>query len=92
MKSSDNQGSEFLSIKIIQSGDIIKVALTTANLRKRFSEIYSSLLKELKFKQKDIYLSTEDGKMISNSDLNLSLEDIIKKFSVKLKLYYEKVF
>lgn len=91
MDSSNNTLSKFLSIKIIQSGDVIKISLSIANLRKNFYDIYSSLLNELKLKQKDTYLSNENGNMISDLDLNLSLEDIIKKFGKRLKLYYEKI-
>ncbi len=92
MAYSNNKVNEFLSFKIIQGGETIKVKLSTVNLRKKFDEIYGSLLKELKLKQKDTYLSNEEGMMIGDLDLNLYLEDIIKKFGTKLKLYYEKVF
>jgi hypothetical protein len=60
-------------------------------MKKEFYEIYSSTLKDLKLKQKDAYLSNEEGKMIGDLDLNRSLEEIIKKFGLSLKLYYEKV-
>ena len=88
----NNHIYEFMSFKIIQSGEIIKISLSTANLRKKFYDIYFSILKELKLKQKDTYLSNEEGKMIGDIDLTLPLVDIIKKFGTKLKLYYEKVF
>ena len=88
----NNHIYEFMSFKIIQSGEIIKISLSTANLRKKFYYIYFSILKELKLKQKDTYLSNEEGKMIGDIDLTLPLVDIIKKFGTKLKLYYEKVF
>jgi len=83
---------KFLSFKIIQSNEIKNISLNEANLRGRFSEIYFSILKELKLKPKDTYLSNEDGRMIGNLDLNLSLEDVVKKFGYKLKIYYEKIF
>ncbi len=91
MDYSNNQVTNNLSFKIIQSGDIIKIELSTVNLGKEFHEIYDSILKDLKLKQKDTYLSNEEGKMIGDLDLNLTLEEIIKKFGTKLKLYYEKV-
>lgn len=83
---------KFLSFKIIQSGEIIKISLSQTNLRKKFHEIYLSLLKELKLKQKDTFLSNNEGKMIGIPDLGLSLEGIINKFGRKLRLYCEKVF
>jgi len=92
MEHSNRESNEFLTIKIIQSGDILKIALTKVNLNKIFNEIYVSLLKTLKLKQNYAYISSEDGKMVSSSDLNLPLEEIIKIFGLKLKLYYEKVF
>ncbi|MFX0105299.1 MAG: hypothetical protein ACFE75_07405 [Candidatus Hodarchaeota archaeon] len=92
MNDSNNQSNEFLSFKIVQSEEIIKISLTTANLRKKFNDIYFSLLNELKLKQEDTYISNNEGKMIGITDLGLPLEDIIKKFGFKLKLYYEKIF
>ncbi|MFX0022686.1 MAG: hypothetical protein ACFE9S_10185 [Candidatus Hermodarchaeota archaeon] len=91
MVNSLNKDINYLSIKIIQSGDIIRIKISKENLRKEFHDIYSSLLKDLKLKQKDTYLSNDEGKMIGVLDLNSSLEEIIQKFGLKLKLYYEKV-
>ncbi len=88
LKKDDN---EFLSFKIIQSGERIKVSLTPENLRKKFNDIYLSLLRELKLKQKDTFLSNEEGKMIGIPDLSLSLEEIINKFGTMLKVYSEKI-
>ena len=83
---------KFLSFKIIQSGEIIKISLNQTNLRKKFQEIYLSLLKKLKLKHKDAFLSNDEGKMIGIPDWDLSLEGIINKFGRKLRLYCEKVF
>ncbi|MFX1591562.1 MAG: hypothetical protein ACFFB6_01820 [Promethearchaeota archaeon] len=91
MNDKKNNLDNFLSVKIIQSGDIIKVSLSSTNLKKKFNEIYGSLLRELKLKQKDTYLSNKEGKMIGDFELELSLEEIIKKFGNRLKLYYEKI-
>ncbi|MFX1388186.1 MAG: hypothetical protein ACFE9M_13290 [Promethearchaeota archaeon] len=91
MNDKKNNLDNFLSVKIIQSGDIIKVSLSSTNLKKKFNEIYGSLLRELKLKQKDTYLSNKEGKMIGDFDLELSLEEIIKKFGNRLKLHYEKI-
>ncbi len=88
----NNHINEFISFKIIQSGEIKKVSLSRSNLGKKFNEIYGLLLKELKLKQKDTYLSNENGKMVGDLDLELSLQEIIKIFGNKLKVYYEKVF
>ncbi len=84
--------NEFISFKIIQSGEIVKVSLSRSNLGKKFDEVYSLLLKKLKLKLKNTYLSNENGKMVGDLDLDLSLQEIIKKFGNKLKVYYEKIF
>ena len=92
MNDLNNKDEKFLSFKAIQSGEIKNLLLNEVNLRRKFNEIYFSILKELKLKPKDTYLSNEEGKMIGNLDLNLSLEDVIKKFGYILKIYYEKIF
>ena len=92
MEFSKRDSNKFLTIRIIQSGDKLRVRLTKINLRKKFNEIYAPLLKQLKLKKNYAYLSSKDGKMVSLSDLNLSLEDFVQKFGLNLKLYYERVF
>ena len=92
MEFSKRDSNKFLTIRIIQSGDKLRVRLTKINLRKKFNEIYAPLLKQLKLKRNYAYLSSEDGKMVSLSDLNLSLEDFVEKFGLNLKLYYERIF
>ena len=91
MDSSIDKNINHLSILIVQSGDIIRIKTSTENLRKQFYDIYSSILKDLKLKRKDAYLSNEEGKMIGDFDLNKPLKEIIQKFGSRLKLYYEKV-
>ncbi len=91
MENSNNDYTKFLSIKIIQSGDIIRIKTSKQNMRKEFYDIYSSILRDLRLKQKDVYLSNEEGKMIGDFDYSKPLEEIIQKFGLKLKLYYEKV-
>ena len=83
---------KFLSFKIIQSGEIKNLLLNEVNLRRKFNEIYFSILKEFKLNPRDTYLSNEEGRMIGNLDLNLSLEEVVKKFGYILKIYYEKIF
>jgi len=92
MEFSKRDSNKFLTIRIIQSGDKLRVRLTKINLRKKFNEIYAPLLKQLKLKKNYAYLSSKDGKMVSLSDLNLSLEDFVQKFGLNLKLYYERIF
>ncbi|MFX0039400.1 MAG: hypothetical protein ACFFB9_08600 [Promethearchaeota archaeon] len=92
MKNTEHQEKQSLFFKIIQSGEIIKIALTEINLANNFREIYLPLLKQLKLKQKDVYVSNEEGKMIGDFDMELSLESILNKFGNKLKLYCEKIF
>ncbi|MFX1430298.1 MAG: hypothetical protein ACFFCY_09065 [Promethearchaeota archaeon] len=92
MKNTEHQERQSLIFKIIQSGEIIKIALTEINLANNFREIYLPLLKQLKLKQKDVYVSNEEGKMIGDFDMELSLESILNKFGNKLKLYCEKIF
>ena len=91
MFDSEHQEKQVLFFKIVQSGESIKIPLTKDNLSIEFKEIYFKLLKELRLKQKDSYLSNEEGKMIGDLDLNLSIEEIVMKFGKKLRLYYEKI-
>jgi hypothetical protein len=91
MNNSEHQEKQNFFLKIVQSGETIEIPLTKDNLFRIFNEIYIKLLKELRLKPQDTYLSNEDGKMIGDLDLNLSLEEIIKKFGNRLKLYYEKI-
>ena len=86
------EGNEFLTFKVIQSGEIIKIELTPNNLKKNFQEVFQSLLKELKLKKKNIFLSNEEGKMIGNYEFNFSVKDIIENFGNILKVYSEKIF
>ncbi len=92
MNDAHHQEKQILLIKIVQSGEKFEIPLTLKNLQRQFKEFYYNILKELKLKQKDVYITNEEGKMIRSSDLNLCLQDVIKKFGVKLKLYSEKVF
>ena len=91
MSNPKHQEKQFLFFKIVQSGERIKIPLTKENLTSEMKEIYLILLKDLKLKQKDVYISNEEGKMIGDFDMKLSLEDIVSKFGNKLKLYYEKI-
>ncbi len=92
MNDLNSKDEKFLSFKAIQSGEIKNLLLNEVNLRRKFNEIYFSILKELKLKPKDTYLSDEEGRMIGTLDLNLSLEEVVKKFGYILKIYYEKIF
>lgn len=83
---------EFLFLKIIQSGEIIKIVISDKNLKKNLKEFYVPILKELKVKEKDVFISNEEGKMLGNYDLELPLNLIFKKFGNNLKLYSEKIF
>ncbi|MFX0042077.1 MAG: hypothetical protein ACFE8L_04115 [Candidatus Hodarchaeota archaeon] len=83
---------EFLFLKIIQSGEIIRIALTDMNLKKNLKEFYIPILKRLKLKEKSVFISNEEGQMLGNSDLILPLKEISIKFGNRLKLYSEKVF
>ncbi|MFX1568598.1 MAG: hypothetical protein ACFFCV_09540 [Promethearchaeota archaeon] len=92
MNDLNNDRKEFLIFKIIQSGEIIKVQLTPINMKKTFLYVFESLLKDLKLKQKNIFLSNEEGKMIGIHDFRLSLDEIIHKYGTILKVYSEKIF
>jgi len=83
---------KFLFLKIIQSGEIIKIALTDMNLKKNLKEFYVPILKKLKLKEKNVFISNVEGKMLENSDLELPLNIISKKFGNRLKIYSETVF
>ena len=87
----NEEGKEFLTFKIIQSEEVIKVQLTPNNLSRDFHDIFQSLLKELKLKQKDIFLTNEEGKMIGIHDLSFSLKEITHRFGTILKVYSEKI-
>ena len=91
MDNSEDQEPFFLFIKMIQGGEIKKIELTEFTLAKTFKEIYFPILKQLKMKEKDVFLSTESGRSISSYDLDLTVEEIVKKFGDKLNLYYEKI-
>lgn len=84
--------NEFLFLKIIQSGEIIRIALTDMNLKKNLKEFYVPILKRLKLKEKNVFISNKEGKMLRNSDLELPLKVISEKFGYRLKLYSETVF
>ena len=84
--------NEFLFLKIIQSGEIIRISLTNMNLKKNLKEFYVPILKRLKLKGKNVFISNEEGKMLGNSDLELPLTVILKKYGYRLKLYSERVF
>ena len=86
-----NQDNEFLSLKIVQSGETKKIPLTPENMKKKFKKIYLPILKELKLKHKDVFLSNEEGKMIGPFDFSLNLGEIINRFGNELKLYSERV-
>jgi hypothetical protein len=87
----ENKDVKFFRIRVIQSGEIININLDNTNLRTIFSEIYFPLLKKLRLKKEDAYLSNDQGKMVRDFDLKLSLEKIIERFGNRLNLYYEKV-
>jgi len=46
----------------------------------------------LKLKQENTYISNQEGKMIGITDLDLPVKDIVRKYGVELKLYYERIF
>ena len=89
MNNSNHHEQQVLSFKIVQSGESIKIPLTEKDLTSEFEEIYYPLLQELKLKQKDVYVSNEEGMMLNTSDQTLPLREVIEKFGNKLKLYYE---
>ncbi len=91
MNNLNNNNKEDFKIKIIQSGNIKSFSLSEENLNRKFLEIYSPLIKELRLNKRDIFLTNEEGRALHNIDLNLSLRKIIEKFGKKINLYYEKV-
>ena len=91
MNSLNDSNPEDFKIRIIQSGKTKSYSLTEENLNRKFLEIYNPLIKKLKLKQGDIYLTNEEGRALHNIDLNLSLKKIIEKFGKKINLYYEKI-
>ena len=91
MNDSINENIEFLIIKIVQSGEILKIPLHERNLKKQFRQMYLPLLKDYKLKEKDVFFSNEQGKTMVDFHLNLSVKEIVEKFGQKLKLYYEQI-
>ncbi len=91
MNNSNLKNDEFFIIKIIQSGEIKSFSLTNENLSKKFKDLYFPVIKGLKIKKKDVFLSNDAGRALDSIDLNLSLKEIIEKFGNKLNLYYEKI-
>ena len=92
MSKQEKLENEFLFLKIIQSGETIRIALTDMNLKKNLKEFYFPILKKLKLKEKNVFISNVEGKMLENSDLELPLNIISKKFGNRLKIYSETVF
>ena len=82
---------EFFILKIIQSGEIKSFSISDENLSKKFKDIYFPIIKELKLKKEDTFLTNDAGRALSSPDLNLSLKEIREKFGSKLNLYYEKI-
>jgi len=91
VRNANIKNEEFFILKIIQSGEIKSFSLTKDNLSKIFNEIYLPIIKELKLKKKDVFLSNDAGKALSNLDLNRSLKEILEKFGNKINLYYEQI-
>ena len=91
MKNLTNDNLADFKIKIIQSGNVKPFSLTERNLNTQFRELYAPLIKELKLSKKDIFFTNDQGKALTNMDLNLPLIKIIEKFGNKINLYYEKI-
>ncbi len=82
---------EFLEIRVVQSGEIERFELTDNLLNKKFIDLLNPLLRTLKLKEKDVFLSIKSGKMIGYNHLNLPVKMIIEKFGTKLNLYSETI-
>ena len=91
MKNLKNNTLEDFKIKIIQSGNVKSISLNESNLNTQFRELYTPLIKELKLSKKDIFFTNDQGKALTDMDLNLPLIKIIEKFGYKINLYYEKI-
>jgi len=90
LNDSRNKDVKLFRIKVIQSGEIIKIDLDDTSLSTIFREIYLPLLKKLRFKSEDAYLSNDQGKMVRNLDLKLPLKLIIEQFGNKLDYITKK--
>lgn len=91
MIESKNPELEFLFVKIVQSGEIKKIPLNELNLSKKFNALYIPMLKKLKLKKNDAFLTNESGQMFNKVNFDETVEDVVKEFGSKLKLYYEKI-
>jgi len=87
----NTKNDQFFIIKIIQSGEIKSFSLTKENLNRPFKEIYFPIIKGLKLKKYDIFLSNDAGRALNANDLDLSLKEVLNKFGTKINLYYEKI-
>ncbi len=82
---------EFFDFKIVQGRNLKRFELTEENLAKKFKALYFPLIKELNLKKRNAFLCDDSGRMLSNLDLNLSLEEIIEKFGHEINLHSESV-
>ena len=78
-------------IKNIQSGEITRFELSEIILNKKLKDILRPMLKGLKLKEKDVFLSIESGKMLGDYHLNLPLKMVIEQFGTRLNLYSETI-
>ena len=91
MSDSNNNKPDFLRIKIVQSGEIERIPLTERNQPKKFKEILNDILKDLKLKQKDVFISNDLGQGITGLNLSLTIKEIVEKFGSNLKFYSDKI-
>ena len=80
-----------LVIKIVQSGELNKFVLSEKMLNRKLKDLLFPILKELKLKEKDVFLSIESGKMISSYYFNLTIKEIVEVYGTRLNLYSEKI-
>lgn len=92
MTTETDEEKDILKIKLIQGGEIKVIELSEKLKNLRFGQFLDLFLKELGMKRKDVYLSTDSGKMINPLYYNQIVKQIVKKYGSNLNLYNEKVF
>lgn len=90
MQEDDNSLEDFLRIKVIQGGKTEFIELDEYTRGQKFKEVLFPLFKKYKMKKKDAFLTLEDGRFITPFEYNRTVDEIIEKFGLDLKLYDEK--
>lgn len=87
-----DEEEDILKIKLVQGGETKAIELSEKLKHSKFGQLLDSFLKQLGMKRKDVYLSTDSGKMINPLYYNQTVKQIVRKYGSDFNLYNEKVF